>query len=169
MLKRLLAALLEGVIPGAAVAYGLGRLGLQTPVTMYAAVAVVGVLTGLVAGRPIWARAAKTEAALKAAAGAFISVVVLYALRKWLPAVHVDLTAFGGGAGAVGSVPSVFLPAVGVALALVLEIDDAFGTDPAPPERVRAAAPAPLERSSSPLHDHEEAEETDVARARRRG
>ncbi|HVW24798.1 MAG TPA: hypothetical protein VHC69_05480 [Polyangiaceae bacterium] len=167
MLKRLLAALFEGVIPGAAVAYGLGRLGLRTPATMYAAVAVVGVLTGLIAGRPIWARAAKTEAALKAAAGAFISVVVLYALRKWLPAVSVDLTAFGGGAGAIGSLPWVFLPGIGVALALVLEIDDAFGADPAPPRRVRADAPVMHEPPSST--SLEEREEADVARARRRG
>lgn len=164
MLRRLLAALLEGAIPGAVVAYGLERLGLRTPATMYAAVAVVGVLTGLVAGRPIWARAAKTEAALKAAAGAFIAVVVLYALRKWLPAVSVDLTAFGGGAGAIGSLPWAFLPAIGVALALVLEIDDAFGAEPAPPRRLLADAPHEPPSSTSP----EEREGTDVARARRR-
>jgi hypothetical protein len=122
------------------------------------------VLTGLVAGRPIWAKAAKIEGALKAVAGAFISVVVLYALRKWLPAVHVDLTAFGAGEGAIGSVPWVFLPATGVALALVLEIDDAFGADPVPPRRIRAGTEASLE---SPAPELEQDEGADVARARR--
>jgi hypothetical protein len=171
MLKRLVAALLEGVIPGAAVAYGFSTLGLEGAVPMYASVAVVGAVTGLVAGRPIWAKAAKTEAAIKAAAGTFISVVVLYALRKWLPAVRVDLTALGGAAGAIGSVPSAFLPATGVALALVFEIDDAFGKKPAPPHRVRADAGAPLVSSSSPPAEEEEEErrEADVARARHRG
>jgi hypothetical protein len=168
MLKRLLAALFEGAVPGVAIAYALSKLALETPATMYAAVAVVGVLTGLIAGRPIWAKAAKTEAVLKATAGAFISVVVLYALRKWLPGVHVDLGAFGGGAGAIGSVPLAFLPAVGVALALVLEIDDAFGADPPAPPRIRA----PTDASRAPVAPEtasQEDEATDVVQARRRG
>src|SRR2546421_7624184 len=93
MPKRLLSALLEGVLPGAAVAFALGRLGAGSAAMMYAAVAAVGVLTGLVAGRPIWDKAAKTEGSLKAVAGACIAVVVLYALRKWLSGVHLDLTA----------------------------------------------------------------------------
>lgn len=167
MLKRLVAALFEGVLPGAAVAYCLSRLGLETAATMYAAVALVGVLTGLVAGRPIWAKAAKIEASLKAVAGAFIAVVVLYALRKWLPAVHVDLSAVGGGAGAIGNVPWAFLPAIGVALALVLEIDDAFGGDAPAPQRIRASASGA--RDALVPSTEEEDAETDVARARRRG
>jgi hypothetical protein len=166
MLKRLLAALLEGALPGAVVAYALSKLGMEAAVTMYAAVALVGVVTGLVAGRPIWAKAAKTEAALKATAGAFISVVVLYALRKWLPSVHVDLGALG--AGAIGNVPWAFLPAVGVALALVLEIDDAFGADRPAPPRVRAATEASLP-SAAPALGSEEDEEANVAQARRGG
>jgi hypothetical protein len=166
MLKRLLAALFEGVVPGAAVAYALSRLGVETTATMYAAVALVGVLTGLVAGRPIWARAAKTEGALKAVAGAFISVVVLYALRKWLPGVRVDLGALGAGALPIGSVPWVFLPAVGVALALVLEVDDAFGADPPAPTRVRAGTAGSF-APAAPEPESEEDEGADVAQARR--
>lgn len=166
MLKRLLAALLEGALPGAAAAYTLSKLGMKTAVTMYAAVALVGVLTGLVAGRPIWARAAKTEAALKATAGAFISVVVLYALRKWLPGVHIELGALG--AGAIGDVPWASLPAIGVALALVLEIDDAFGADPPAPRRIRAATEETLP-SGTPELVSEEDEGADVVRARRGG
>ncbi|HEX4338523.1 MAG TPA: hypothetical protein VH062_21610 [Polyangiaceae bacterium] len=139
MLKRLVAALFEGAVPGAAVAFGLTKLDAISPTLMYAAVALVGVLTALVAGRPIWAKAAKVEALLKSVAGAFISVVVLYALRKWTPGLHVDLTALGLGAGPVGYVPWVALPATGVALATVLEIDDAFGPGPAIAPRRRVA------------------------------
>jgi hypothetical protein len=168
MLKRLLAALLEGAVPGAAVAFALSKLGVETAATMYAAVALVGVLTGLIAGRPIWARAAKTEAALKATVGAFICVVVLYALRKWLPAVRIDLGALGAGAGPIGSVPWAFLPGIGVALAIVLEIDDAFGADPPAPSRVRAGTVASL-GSTPPEPESEEDERADVAQARRRG
>lgn len=156
MLKRLLAALLEGAVPGAAVAYALSRLGVETAATMYAAAALVGVLTGLIAGRPIWARAAKIEAGLKATAGAFIALVVLYALRKWLPNVRVDLGAFGAGAGAIGSVPWASLPAIGVALALVLEIDDAFGADPPAPPRVRAATESSLASPAAPEPEEHE-------------
>lgn len=165
MLKRLVAAVLEGVLPGALVAFGLSKLGLDATWALYAAVAVVGVLTGLVAGRPVWARGAKTEALLKAVAGALIALVVLFGFRKWLPSVQVDLSAFGVGRGAIGSVPWAFLPSVGVALALVLEIDDAFGSDPAPPQRVASG----VRVSPDAPEDAVEQDDSEAARASRRG
>jgi hypothetical protein len=166
MLKRLVAAVLEGALPGAAVAFGLSKLGTAAPFAMYLAVAVVGVLTGLVAGKPIWAKAAKIEALLKALAGAFIAVVVLYAVRKWLPGVQVDLASLGAGAGSIGNLPWVAFPATGVALATVLEIDDAFGADPTVPVRHRVDARADERAGVEPAS--EEQEDSDVVRARRR-
>ena len=166
MLKRLEAALLEGVLPGAAVAFGLSKFGLGGPWAFYAAVALVGVLTGLVAGRPIWAKGAKTEGLLTALAGAFIAVVVLFGLRTWLPSFDVDLSTFGAGHGALGSVPWAFWPVVGVALAVVLEIDDAFGSDPEPPRRVASGVRAPVD--AAPREGLEE-DASEGARAHRRG
>src|SRR5882672_3482282 len=113
MLKRLIFALLEGALPGAAAAFALsavGQGGASSAPAMYAAMAIVGVLTGLLAGRPIWAKSAKIEGLLKAVAGLFISVTVLFGVRKWLPGMSVDLGAFGAGAGPVGSLPWVALP-----------------------------------------------------------
>jgi len=165
MLKRTLAALLEGAVPGAAVAFGLSKLGVDGAGAMYAAAALVGVLTGLVAGRPIWAKAAKIEGLLKAVAGAFISVVVLYALRKWLPGFRVDLAELG--TGPVGTVPWVALPGIGVALATVLEVDDAFGAEPTAPVR-RRVSPEGGEPESR-LESSDDSEESDVAHARRKG
>src|SRR6478609_1816771 len=135
MLKRLLLSLVEGAAPGLVVALGLSRLGVgfDGAVIAYASAAAVGALTGLVAGKPFWARDAKTEASIKAAAGAFIATVVLFGMRKWLGGVTVDLSALGAGRGAIGAVPEVALPVIGVALAVVLEIDDAFGADPTIP------------------------------------
>jgi hypothetical protein len=86
MLKRLVLALLEGALPGAAAAFALSELGGgSSALAMYVAAAVVGVATGLFAGRPIWAKSAKVEGLLKAVAGLFISVTVLFGVRKWLP------------------------------------------------------------------------------------
>lgn len=168
MLKRLVFALLEGALPGAAAAFALSELGGgSSALAMYAAAAVVGVATGLLAGRPIWAKSAKVEGLLKAVAGLFISVTVLFGVRKWLPGVSVDLGAFGAGAGPVGDLPWVILPAIGVALAIVLEIDDAIGADPVPaPRRVKAEGDA-LRVEVSP--EDEEGASSDDTRAHRRG
>jgi hypothetical protein len=139
MLKRLLVALFEGSLAGGGVAFVLWRLS-EAPAALllYAAAAAAGALTGLIAGRPIWARAAKLEGLLKALAGVFMAVTVLYGARKWLPGVTVDLTRFGAGRGPVGYVAWAALPLIAVAIALVFEIDDAFGGDgPAPELRKR--------------------------------
>jgi len=168
MLKRLVFALLEGALPGALAAFALSSIGVAgSALAMYAAVAAVGVLTGLLAGRPIWANGAKIEGLLKAVVGLFISVTMLFGVRKWLPGVSVDLGAFAG-SGPIGSVPWIILPAIGVAYAIVLEIDDAIGADPPPaPRRVREE-PGSL-RIEEAAPEDEEAAASDDTRARRRG
>jgi hypothetical protein len=49
----------------------------------------------------------------------------------------VDLGLYGKGA--LGAVPAAALPLVASALALVFEIDHAFGPDPTPPPKTRVA------------------------------
>jgi hypothetical protein len=164
MLKRLLAGFLEGGLAGTLVAFLLARLALSWDATavVYAATAVVGVLTGLVAGKPIWARAAKTEASIKAVAGAFIAVVTMFGIRKWLPGATLDLSSVGAGAGPIGHTPFVALPLVGTALALVFEVDDAFGAEETTPRHRAPAAPH--------VDEEEELDEPSERRsARRRG
>jgi hypothetical protein len=104
-------------------------------VVAYAAAALVGGLVGAVAGKPIWVREAKLEGLLKSLAGAFVAAVAMYGARKWLAGVHVNLQAFGWGAGPIGQVPAAALPAIGAGLGFVFQIDDALGGDSEPPRR----------------------------------
>jgi hypothetical protein len=128
---------------------------------VYAAAAAVGILTAIVAGKPVWARAAKVEALLKAVVGAFIAVTSMFGIRKWLPGVTLDLSRIGAGAGAVGDLPRVALPLVGMALALVFEVDDAFGPE------VSVHAPRPMRAGSADSSEaHHEPEEESRGRDR---
>src|ERR1700752_3726591 len=105
MLRRLLVGLVLGFIVGGLVAAGMVA-GLHIvdfafitggAALAYLAAAVTGVLTGLVAGKPIWASGAKVEAGLKAFFGALIGVGLMFALRQWAGNVRLDLSAIGAG------------------------------------------------------------------------
>jgi hypothetical protein len=171
MLKRLVFALLEGALPGVLAAFVLSSVGAaSSALAVYVAAAVVGVSTGLLAGRPIWAKSAKIEGALKAVVGLFISVTMLFGIRRWLPGVSVDLGAIAAGSGPIGSVPWIVLPGLGVAYAVVLEIDDAIGADPAPaPQRVRDDPDSLRVETETAQEEDEEGAAADDSRARRRG
>ena len=126
MLKRLTVGLIEGLVLGALMALvTIKVLGLASfaGVIAYLIAVVVGALTGLVAGKPIWAREAKIEAGLKAFVGALLSAVLLWMLRRFAQ-VDVDLGAFGAGAGKIGELPAVSLPLIATALSLLFELDN---------------------------------------------
>jgi len=125
MLRRLLLGLIEGIMLGGALALGVSRgLGLVAPSALALALlgSATGFLVGLVAGRPIWSRDAKTEALLKGIAGAIVGFGASFALRHWFT-LPLDLSALELGTGAAGALPAVTLPAVGTALALFFELD----------------------------------------------
>ena len=139
MLRRLLIGLVLGVIVGGLAAAALVA-GLHMPlfaddtggtVLAYLAAAVTGVLTGLVAGKPIWASGAKIEAGLKAFFGALIAAGLMFALRKWGTIHPPDLALLMPGASAedvqaafIGSVPALALPAVAAVLGGFFELDN---------------------------------------------
>jgi hypothetical protein len=126
MLRRLLLGLVEGLAIGLALGVACARgfgLGAVSSVVALLLGAIAGFAIGLVAGRPIWARDAKTEALLKGAAGALGGILLSVALRRWL-SVAVDLSAFSLGAGPAGQLPVLALPAITTALALFFELDD---------------------------------------------
>jgi hypothetical protein len=143
MLRRLLIGLVLGVIVGGLAAAALVA-GLHIPlfaddtggtVLAYLAAAVTGVLTGLVAGKPIWASGAKIEAGLKAFFGALIAAGLMFALRHWVNIHPPDLALLMPGASPedvqaafVGSVPALALPAVAAVLGGFFELDNT-GTD----------------------------------------
>ena len=134
MLRRLFVGLVEGLVIGIALAVAATRgLGMSAPGALVAALlaGVAGFAVGLVAGRPIWARDAKTEALLKAGVGAFVGVGLSFALGRWL-AVPIDLSAYSFGAGPMGKLAAVSLPLIASALALFFELDNTDGGEAKP-------------------------------------
>jgi len=138
MLRRLLVGLILGLIVGGLVAAGLVAGLHQTlfsegagdSVFAYLAAAVTGVLTGLVAGKPIWASGAKIEAGLKAFFGALLGAGLMFAVRRWVT-FPVDLGFAGLPAGehAAGLLPEVSLPLVAAVLGGFFELDNTGGGD----------------------------------------
>jgi hypothetical protein len=86
MLGRLLIGIVKGILVGGLVGLALAKLGFAAPGVLiaYAAAAMTGVLIGLVAGKPIWAKDAKIEAGMKAFVGALLASGLMYAVRRWL-------------------------------------------------------------------------------------
>ena len=132
MLRRLLVGLLLGLVVGGLVAAGFVEglhiltfgEGAGGAIFAYLAAAVTGVLTGLVAGKPIWAADAKIEAGLKAFFGALIAGGLMFALRQWGGGVPVPVTEFTPGGAAAGSLPVVSLPLVAALLGGFFELDN---------------------------------------------
>lgn len=87
---------------------------------------IAGVLVGLVAGKPIWAKGARIEAGLKAAFGAALGAALMFTLRRW-GHVNVDFSAIGLGQGQLGTHPATALPIVTTLMALLFEVDNMFG------------------------------------------
>src|ERR1700726_1722327 len=115
MLKRLLLGLVLGLVVGAmvaaAVVAGLGWVKFPAVLLGYALAAATGVLTGLVAGKPIWAKGGQIEAGLKAFFGGLLAAGGMFALSTW---VHfdVDLSIVHGGAGSIAELPAASLPII---------------------------------------------------------
>jgi hypothetical protein len=86
MLGRLLIGILKGLLVGALLGFGLVKLGFPMPGALFAylAAALNGVVVGLIAGKPIWAKDAKIEAGMKAFVGALLGVGLMAGARTWL-------------------------------------------------------------------------------------
>jgi len=89
MIGRLLLGLLKGIIVGGLFGVGLSYafpsvMAAPGPVVHYLLAAAAGVLIGLVAGKPIWAKDAKIEAGMKALVGAVIGAGLMFAIRRWM-------------------------------------------------------------------------------------
>lgn len=86
MLGRLIVGILKGLVLGGLIGFGLLKLGMAFPAAVFAylAAALAGVLIGLIAGKPIWAKDARIEAGMKAGVGALLGAGLMYAARRWL-------------------------------------------------------------------------------------
>lgn len=133
MVKRLFVGLFLGAVVGAILAavlvQGLGVMSFDASIlgaaSAYLAAALTGVITGLVAGKPIWSADGKIEAGLKAFFGALIALGGMFALRQWVH-VNVDLTALkaSNGPAEIGQLPAVSLPLIAAVLATFFELDN---------------------------------------------
>ena len=103
MAKRMILGLIKGLLVGGVVALvlvkGLGVVSFGAALAYVAAVAT-GALTGLVAGKPVWARGARIEAGVKAFAGALLAAGAMFVLRTWGD-FSLDLSAYAAGVGVV--------------------------------------------------------------------
>jgi hypothetical protein len=175
MLGRLLIGIVKGLIVGGLVGFGLSKLGFAAPgaVVAYVAAAFTGVLVGLIAGKPIWAKDAKIEAGTKAVVGALLGLGLMFAARKWLTLLPVPfpLGELGGGnpslgelqssGGSFGGLALTSLAAIAALLGGFYEADNT--PDDAPGERPqlkgksagtkRIAAPAALDDLEDDLED----------------
>jgi hypothetical protein len=86
MFARLIVGILKGLVVGGLIGFGLLKLQLAvTPAILaYIAAALTGIIIGLVAGKPIWAKDAKIEAGMKAFVGALLGAGLMFAVRRWL-------------------------------------------------------------------------------------
>jgi hypothetical protein len=146
MLKRLILGVLIGLLVGAAAAAALvsglhveaftGEFG---ALIAYGAAVATGAVTGLVAGKPIWAPSAKIEAGLKAFFGTFLAAGAMFALRQWGQGWSIDLAALhAGGPAPVGALPAASLPLIAAVLGGLFELDNSK-EDAEPAERKRVA------------------------------
>jgi hypothetical protein len=130
MLRRLIFGLVLGLIVGGVLAAGLLKLGVLAftgdggTALAYIAACVAGALTGVVAGKPIWASEAKIEGALKGAFGALMGAGAMFALRQWGTGFAPDLGALGAGAVPIGESPALALPVIAAVLGALFGLDN---------------------------------------------
>lgn len=131
MLRRLFVGLLIGLVIGGLMAFALVK-GLNAPVFNGASGALLaylfaglsGVVTGLLAGKPIWARGGQIEAGLKALFGALLAVGAMFALRQWGGGIDVNLAMMSAGHAAIGDLPAASLPLIAAILGGFYELDN---------------------------------------------
>ena len=165
MIGRLLVGILKGLVLGALVGFGLLKIsaGLAFPgaVIAYVAAAATGVLIGLIAGQPIWAKDAKIEAGMKAGVGALLGVGLMFAARRWLtmdvPAFLLDVTRSvaptEAGANTLGNFGMTALAAIAALLGGFYDADNT--PEPDKPEAKDQKTPAPKARIAQPPDDEE--------------
>ncbi|MBX3262002.1 MAG: hypothetical protein KF782_20125 [Labilithrix sp.] len=170
MLKRLFVGLFLGAVVGAILAAALVQgLGVMTfdgsplgAAGAYLAAALTGVLTGLVAGKPIWSADGKIEAGLKAFFGALLALGGMFALRQWVH-VDVDLTALkaSNGPAEIGQLPAVSLPLIAALLAGFFELDNTGDKETKEEEKGALAASSSGKDKKVRVAEEDEADDAD--------
>jgi hypothetical protein len=159
MILRLLLGLVKGLVVGGLLGLGLVQLGMATPGALFAyvAAALVGVIVGLVAGKPIWAEGGRIEAGLKAGFGALLAMGLMWLSRSFLAGVGLGFAGLSGAA--LGTYAVTSLALVAAVLGGFYDADNtpvAEGDEATTAKKVRiagkpeAAEAMDLEEESSP-------------------
>jgi len=178
MLGRLLVGIAKGLVLGALVGFGLLKLGMAVPpaVVAYLAAAATGILIGLIAGKPIWAKDAKIEAGMKAGVGALLGVGLMFAARRWLtmpvPEPILDVTRAQVPGGTVPELGGFAMSSLAAIAAVLGGFYDADNTpEESKPEGKDQKTPAPKARIAQPPEDDdfedEAADEQDKKKAKK--
>lgn len=129
MIGRLILGFIKGALASAvfaaALVYGLKLTSWAAPLAFTMAV-VAGIFTGLIAGKPIWQKGAKTEAILKAVVGAGLAAGAMYAARKWLT-MPFDLGPLSEGSVPLGEIPVATVSLICLTIAIFYELDNTGG------------------------------------------
>lgn len=165
MLGRLLVGIVKGIVLGGLLGFGLLKLGQAVPIAVvaYVAAAVTGILIGLIAGKPIWAKDAKIEAGMKAGVGALLGMGLMFAARRWLtmpvPGVLLDATRaqIQGAAPTLGTFSLTSLAAIAAVLGGFYDADNTPEPEKAEAQGDKAASPKA--RIAQPPNDEELEEE----------
>jgi len=169
MLRLLWSVVLAGLVGGAVAALAVKVFGIVTlsALAAYPLAVLVGVVVGLLAGKPVWVKGARVEAGLKAAFGALVAAGLMWALRTWV-GFDVDLSAASLGQGAAGLLPVIAFPAVALVLSLLFEVDNMFGKGQDAADKKRIAAPTTGKRVASGEEVEQEAESVTRGSERRK-
>jgi hypothetical protein len=150
MFRRLFVGLLVGTVIGvaaaAALVFGLKVTlfdGVAGSFEAYGAALAVGVLAGVIAGKPIWASGAKVEAGLKGVFGALLAAGGMFALRRWAPEVTLPSPLGTGAPVPAGELPA-SLALIGATLGALFELDNTDDGEKAPGALARARVSPPV-------------------------
>jgi hypothetical protein len=153
MIGRLVKGLVLGLLMGGGLAGILIKgLGITTfavagggfAFSAFSAAMVTGALAGLLAGKPIWAEGAWIEGILKTVFGALLGAGAMFLARKF-GGMEFPLPSLGLGAGNIGDLPIVTLPAIATLLSVFYELDNTDSAESTGTEakgRVAGKAPA---------------------------
>ncbi len=145
MLKRLILGLVIGLVVGglaaaAAVEMGFGvAIDAGQVVVLYILAALTGILTGLVAGKPIWSKGGQIEAGLKAFFGALLGAGMMFAIRTWIhPSLSLSFIQ-PAMTGDLGTLPVASLPLIAAILGGFYELDNTPAPDDGAKKEAKAA------------------------------
>ena len=117
---------------GAAVGVGALKLGIAGGFLAVVAYALIGGLTGIVAGRPPWRQETVWTTALKGIFGALVGGGLYWVARKVLGGAHLAMVGrLGLPDRPLVELPALLGPLIGAVWGIFVEIDDGIGAKPA--------------------------------------